>query len=72
MAARTWTMEQRQKQREAIERWKPWKQSTGPKSAEGKSATAGNVWTGGELKKLRLAIKELNGAMRAQRNQLGR
>ena len=70
MAARTWTPEQRQ--REAIERWKPWKQSTGPKSAEGKSAADGNAWTGGEWKKLRLAIKELNGAMRAQRDQLGR
>ena len=72
MAARTWTPEQRQKQREAIQRWKPWQQSSGPKSPEGKAAAAGNAWTGGEWKKLRLAIKELNGAMRAQRDQLGR
>jgi len=69
MAARTWTPEQRQKQREAIRRWKP---STGPKSPEGNAAAAGNAWIGGEWKKLRLAIKELNGAMRAQRDQLGR
>ena len=72
MAARTWTLEQRQKQREAIERWKPWEQSTGPKSAEGKAATAGNAWTGGDWQKLRQAIKALNEAMRAQRDQLGR
>ena len=72
MAARTWTPEQRKKQREAIQRWKPWKQSSGPKSPEGKAAAAGNAWTGGEWHKLRQAIKELNQAMRVQRDRLGR
>ena len=70
MAARTWTPEQRQKQREAIKRWKPWKQSSGPKSPEGKATVAGNAWTGGEWQKLRQAIKALNGAMRKQREWL--
>ncbi len=70
MAARTWTPEQRQKQREAIRRWKPWQQSTGPKSPEGKAAAAGNAWTGGDWKKLRQAIKAFNEAMRRQRNWL--
>ena len=70
MAARTWTTEQRQKQREAIKRWKPWQQSSGPKSPEGKAAAAGNAWTGGEWQKLRQAIKALNGAMRKQRDWL--
>ena len=72
MAARTWTPEQRQKQREAIQRWKPWQQSSGPKSPDGKVVSAGNAWTGGDWKKLRQAIKALNEAMRAQRDQLGR
>lgn len=67
-----WTPERRKRQSEAIKRWKPWQQSTGPKSPEGKAVAAGNAWTGGECKKLRLAIKELNGAMRAQRDQLER
>ena len=71
MAARTWTLEQRQKQREAITRWKPWQQSSGPKSAEGKVAASGNAWTGGEWRKLRQAIQELNQVMRVQRDQLG-
>lgn len=70
MAARTWTPEQRQKQREAIRRWKPWQQSSGPKSPKGKVVAAGNAWTGGEWKKLRLGIKELNEAMRKQRDWL--
>ena len=72
MAARNWTPEQRQKQREAIERWKPWQHSSGPKSLEGKAAAASNAWTGSEWRKLRQAIKELNQAMRVQRERLGR
>ena len=70
MAARTWTPEQRQKQREAIERWNPWEQSNGPKSLQGKAASAGNAWTGGYWIKLRQAIKGLNQAMREQKNRL--
>lgn len=70
MAARTWTLAQRQKQREAIMRWKPWQKSSGPKSAKGKVAASGNAWTGGEWRKLRQAIKELNQAMRVQRERL--
>jgi hypothetical protein len=42
MAARKWTEEQRQRQREAIQRWKPWAQSTGPRSEEGKATAARN------------------------------
>ena len=72
MAARTWTPEQRQKQSEAIGRWKPWQQSSGPKSPEGKAVAAGNAWKGGEWQKLRQAIKALNGAMREQRDWLER
>ena len=66
-----WTPERRQRQREAIQRWKPWKQSTGPKSPEGKARAARNAWTGGHGAKLRQLRKELNQAMRAQRNWLG-
>lgn len=71
MSARTWTLEQRQRQSEAIKRWKPWEKSTGPKSPEGKAAVSGNAWTGGEWLKLRQAIKVLNAAMRQQKDWLG-
>lgn len=66
MAARIWTLEQRQRQREAIKRWQPWKKSTGPQSAEGKAKIARNAWTGGDWRKLRELVKELNQALREQ------
>ena len=68
--AKGWTPERRKKQSEAIRRWKPWNQSTGPKSPEGKAAVARNAWTGGTWLKLRQAIKGLNQAMREQRDWL--
>lgn len=70
MAARNWTPEQRQTQREAIQRWKPWTQSTGPKSLEGKTAASHNAWAGGQLVQLRLIAKELKRALREQRQRL--
>ena len=65
-----WTPERRKRQSEAIKRWKPWKQSTGPKSAVGKAMVSGNAWRGGEWRKLRQAIKALNEALRKQRDWL--
>lgn len=40
-----WTEERRAKQREAIQRWKPWEKSTGPKTPEGKAQAALNVYS---------------------------
>lgn len=37
-----WTPEAREKQRQAIRRWEPWTQSSGPKSEAGKRASAKN------------------------------
>ena len=68
--ATTWTPERRARQAELIRTWQPWQQSTGPKSREGKAALSGNAFTGGELAKLRWAIKELNQAMREQKQLL--
>lgn len=70
MAARTWTAEQRQKQREAIQRWQPWRQSTGPQSAEGKASAARNAYAGGTAAELRRVMKDLNHALRLQRKSL--
>ena len=72
MSARKWTQEQRQRQREAIQRWKPWKQSTGPKSPGGKAVAARNAWAGGELVQMRRTIKDLNQLLREQRDWLDR
>ena len=54
-----WTPERRKRQSEAIKRWKPWNQSTGPKSPEGKAAVSGNAWRGSDWLKLRQTINRL-------------
>jgi hypothetical protein len=63
MAARLWTPEQRQRQREAISRWKPWEQSSGPKTAEGKANVSRNGWKGG----MRRLLRELARVLKEQR-----
>ena len=70
MAARTWTPEQRQRQREAIQRWQPWNQSTGPRSPEGKAAASRNAFTGGDMAQIRELAKDVNRVLREQRKWL--
>lgn len=70
MAARTWTPEQRKRQAEAIRRWSPWEQSTGPKSGPGKALVSRNGWKGGEWRKLREMVKTLNQALKEQNRHL--
>lgn len=70
MAARTWTAEQRQRQAEAIRRWKPWARSTGPRTLQGKAKVSGNAYSGNEWINLRQAIKALNQALRQQKDLL--
>jgi hypothetical protein len=44
--ANGWTMERRQRQAELIRRWKPWAQSTGPRTPSGKSRSVTNAYKG--------------------------
>ena len=62
-----WTPERRARQAALIHTWKPWKQSTGPTSIEGKAVVSGNAYAGGHGAQLRAAIKALNAALREQR-----
>ncbi|MNE96308.1 hypothetical protein D3C80_1944900 [compost metagenome] len=48
-----WTPERRRQQAQAIRKWRPWEQATGPRSVEGKAKAARNSWKGGERKALR-------------------
>lgn len=41
--ANGWTPERRARQSEAIRRWRPWEQSTGPRTEEGKSVASQNA-----------------------------
>ena len=55
-----WTDERRAKQREAIQRWKPWEKSTGPKTPKGKAQAALNVrWAYFTRKLSCMSTKEL-------------
>lgn len=53
--------EQRQRQRESIQRWRPWERSTGPKSAKGKARASRNAWKGDTRRLLRQLAQLLKG-----------
>lgn len=66
--ANGWTEERRQRQRELIQNWKPWEQSTGAKTPQGKARSSRNAYKYGsaeakamlsELKKLLREAKKL-------------
>lgn len=62
MAARKWTLAQRQQQAQAIQDWRPWEQSTGPRTPEGKSVVSGNAYCGA----VRLQLRDLSRAIGQQ------
>ena len=65
--ANGWTLERRQRQAEAIRRWKPWEQSTGPATPEGKARVSRNAWQGGHRAQLRELSKTLNAELAEMR-----
>ena len=67
-----WTPERCKRQSEAIRRWKPWNQSTGPKSPEGKAVVSGNAWIGGHRAQLRELTKLVNAEVLASRELVSR
>ena len=69
---RNWTAEQRQRQRELIQRWKPWEKSTGAKTIEGKTNSSRNATKDGKSLEVRELIKRLNGLLREQKDLLNR
>ena len=59
--ANGWTSERQARQSALIRNWKPWEQSTGPISAEGKAKVSRNAYKGGTrglLRELTLALRE--------------
>jgi hypothetical protein len=64
---RNWTLEERQRQRELIQRWKPWEKSTGAKTPEGKAKSSKNAIKDGKSLEVRELIKYLNGLLREQK-----
>ena len=43
----TWSLERRLKQREMIQKWRPWEKSSGPKTLEGKTHSCMNAYKDG-------------------------
>lgn len=68
--ANGWTPERRARQAELIRQWQPWKQSTGPKSWEGKATAARNAWKGGVRPLLRDLAREMREQDKARRELL--
>ena len=64
-----WTPEQRKRQSELIQRWKPWEKSTGPKSKDGKRTSAmRGLKTGehtAEMRELRKMLAKNNQLLRS-------
>ena len=67
-----WSPERRQRQSQAIKEWKPWSQSTGPKSAAGKAQVSQNAYKGAHRIKLQELKRAINDEIRCARNQLKR
>jgi hypothetical protein len=64
---RNWTPEQRQRQSELIQLWKPWTKSTGAKTPEGKKKSAQNAFKTGKSLEVREMIKQLNKLLKDQK-----
>ena len=54
-----WTQERRARQAELIRQWRPWEQSTGPVTADGKARSAANAKSLG----VRAARREMQAVM---------
>jgi hypothetical protein len=57
--ANGWTLERRERQSMLIQTWRPWEQSTGPKTPEGKAKVAQNSFKGAEREVLRRLARVL-------------
>ena len=63
-----WTQERRQRQAKLIQQWKPWEQSTGPRTLAGKCRASRNAYAGGT----RALLRELARILRQQRETIVR
>jgi len=64
--ANGWTPERRARQAELIRQWRPWEQSTGPRTEAGKRVVSRNAYKGSTW----MLIRGLSRALREQNRQL--
>ena len=65
---RNWTSEERARQSELIQRWKPWDKSTGAKTIEGKAMSSRNAYKGA----FRASLRALSSILKEQQKSLER
>ena len=66
-----WSPERRQRQREAIQQWHPWEQSTGPRTPEGKAKASRNSLVHGMRDaRSRELMRRIHELLREQRQEL--
>lgn len=63
-----WTPERRARQAMAIHAWKPWTQTTGPRTPEGKAKASRNAYKGGHWLMLRELSRLVNAEVKAGRD----
>ena len=67
-----WTLEARQRQSELIRIWKPWENSTGATSDEGKAIVSKNAVKHGWFRKDEIAVRQRLTAMIKRRAEIDR
>src|SRR5437879_1466230 len=70
--ANGWTCERRERQAALIRVWKPWEQSTGPRTVEGKARTSRNGFKGGVRQEMLELTRCMNAWLREHRQALKR
>lgn len=65
-----WTPQRRAQQAERIRTQKPWLQSTGPKTKQGKAKVARNAYKGGTWKAMQALRRRLNEGFEEQQRVL--
>ena len=65
--ANGWTAERRARQAALIRNWRPWEESTGPRTTEGKAASSRNGDRGGVWRELKEFRRLVNKLLREQR-----
>ena len=64
------TPEHRKLRAELIKKWKPWENSTGPRTEEGKARASRNGFKGGQWREMLELARSVSAALREQRNSL--
>ena len=68
--ASSWTPERRARQAALIRTWQPWRQATGPRTADGKATASMNASKGEHWLKLSELSRLVNAEVREARDQV--